>query len=53
MKTLTKKDLELIKNLIKTEIKMIGFKKGFNRGKTEFEIILEKLLKKLGVSNET
>lgn len=48
MKTLTKKDIEIIKILIRTEIKMIEFGRGFNRCKTEFGIILEKLLKKLG-----
>lgn len=47
MINLTKKEIETIKTVVKIELGMIGFLKGFNKDKKIYEITLEKILKKL------
>lgn len=45
---ITKKEIEILKIIIGTELKMIEFTKGFKRSKTVHETNLEKILEKLG-----
>lgn len=47
MLTLTKTEIRILKGVIETELKMIGFLKGFVKNKKPYETILEKILKKL------